>query len=275
MKILIVDDENLARQRLIRLLTKIEPEAELREAENGSNALSMLEDYAADVVLLDIRMPVMDGVAVAARLMAQRNPPAVIFCTAYDEYALQALQQQATGYLLKPVRENELARALRGAARLNRVQLDALVQVNDDSAPEVARTVRPESAEGFSSRKPAGDAPNLLVSAGHTSVQTLELDQVRCLLAEDKYVRACAPDAQLLLSNSLKELEDLHAPRFVRVHRNALVALAHVRSLSRRSGSWCVELEGVSMTPTVSRRHLASVKSAIKTRVRISGPEAE
>ncbi|MEP1593235.1 MAG: response regulator, partial [Halieaceae bacterium] len=126
MKVLIVDDEPLARDRLGRLLAAVQPDAECFFAGNGEEALEQVAFTEPDLLLLDIRMPGMDGIEVATRLEALANPPAVIFCTAYDEYALEALQHHAVAYLLKPVREAELARALSGATRVNRVQLAAL-----------------------------------------------------------------------------------------------------------------------------------------------------
>ena len=123
MKVLVVDDEALARQRLRRLLERVRPRAECLEADSGQMALEQVKRHEPDLVLLDIRMPGLDGIEVAARLEAFGDPPAVVFCTAYDEYALDALRHQAVAYLLKPVRELELARALDNAARVNRVQL--------------------------------------------------------------------------------------------------------------------------------------------------------
>ena len=239
MKILIVDDEELARQRLQRLLARVRPEAELFEAANGRQALEQIRQLRPAIVLLDIRMPDMDGVAVAQALLGESSPPAVIFCTAYDEYALDALRNQAIAYLLKPVRERELGAALKAAVRVNRAQLDALGVV---------------------------DPGEEIVSAGHRGIKRLPLADVRCFLAEDKYVRACAPQGELLLSESLKELEEAHAGRFLRVHRNALVALGYVERLDRREDGWALILDGVSEQPAVSRRHLADLKARLTGR---------
>ena len=237
MKILVVDDEPLARQRLLRLLPRVQPGAEVLEAADGQEALDCIDREQPDLLLLDIRMPRVDGVAVARELLALEEPPALVFCTAYDEYALEALQAQAVAYLLKPVRERDLQRALAAAVRVNRAQLSAL---------------------GV-----ASGARDTVVSAGHRGVETLPVAEVRCFLAEDKYVRACAPEGELLLSDSLKDLEEEFAGRFLRAHRNALVARAHVRRLLRDSEGWCVELDGSAEQPRVSRRHLATLKAAI------------
>jgi two-component system response regulator AlgR len=105
MKILLVDDEPLARDRLLRLLKNVRPEAEILQAASGATALKIVHDTVPDLIFLDIRMPGMDGIEVATQLDTLEQAPAVIFCTAYDEYALEALKHQAVAYLLKPVRE--------------------------------------------------------------------------------------------------------------------------------------------------------------------------
>jgi two-component system response regulator AlgR len=236
-KILVVDDEDLARQRLRRLLERVRPEAEVLEAADGNAALEAVVSAQPDVLLLDIRMPGLDGVGVARALLDMDAAPALVFCTAYDEYALDALRHHAIAYLLKPVRERELETALQAAVRVNRAQLGAL---------------------GVSA-----DARDTIVSTGHRGVESLPVGAIRCFLAEDKYVRACAPDAELLLSDPLRELEQEYAGRFLRVHRNALVARAHIRRLQRDDDGWFVELDACAERPRVSRRHLAPVKAAL------------
>jgi len=243
MKVLLVDDEALARERLLRLLQKVRPRAECTQAADGSEALAQVAQYSPDLVLLDIAMPGVDGIEVAAALDELDNPPAVIFCTAYDAYALQALQHQAVAYLLKPVREAELVRALELAGRVNRVQL---------------ATLRHEAG---------ADARARVSQLSRDGMNSLPLAEVRCFLAEDKYVTACSPEGELLLSESLIELEREYGDNFIRVHRNALVALAHVTRLRRDDGGgWYVELDGVARRPQVSRRHLRSVREKLASR---------
>lgn len=239
MKILVVDDEPLARERLLRLIQKLYPQALALEAGNGLEALESVATEQPDLVLLDIRMPGMDGIEVAAQLQQQEQPPAVVFCTAYDRYALEALDKQAVAYLLKPVREQQLSDAIERGGRLNRLQL-AELGVDASARSHVA-------------------------SATHKGVETLSVAQVCCFLAEQKYVRACAPDRELLISDTLKELEHEFAGQFVRVHRKALVNINHVRGLERDDEEgWRVQLDGVAETPAVSRRHLADVKSRLR-----------
>lgn len=236
MKILIVDDEPLARARLRRLLERLRPRAQLLEAGDGAAALALVEAQEPELLLLDVRMPGEDGLALAARLARVEAPPAVVFCTAYDEYALQALDHRAIAYLLKPVREGELERALLSAVRLNRAQLAAL--------------------QGEGGRRD-------IVSAGHRGLETLPAAEVRCFVAEDKYVRAVAPQGEILISDTLKELETEFGARLLRVHRNALVARAHLCALRREGQGWVAELAGVALRPQVSRRHLAGIKAAL------------
>ena len=249
MKILVVDDESLARERLLRLLQKLQPSAHCWQAANGEQALALIREHNPDLLLLDVRMPGMSGIELAEHLDQQDQPPAVIFCTAYDQYALEALQHQAVAYLLKPVRESELARALAVAGRVNRVQLASLAAL--DGAPGSAAPARP------------GQRAHL-ASQSHRGLETMPVADIRCLLAEQKYVTACSPSAQLLIPDTLKELEREFGDRFLRVHRNALVARAHVLRLQRdEEGTWHVVLDGVEHRPVVSRRHLAQVKQRL------------
>jgi len=245
-KILVVDDEPLARERLLRLLAGLKPAARCLEAGNGEQALELTASEHPDLLLLDIRMPGMDGIEVAAHLDKLASPPALIFCTAFDEYALDALRHQAVAYLLKPVREEDLARALASAGRVNRVQLAQLQEV------DVAGRSGPRSS---------------VSSQTHRGFESVSVAEVRCFLAEQKYVTACSPSGELLIPDTLKELEAEFGDRFVRVHRNALVSLPHLLRLERvEDKGWCARLEGVAISPAVSRRHLAGVKKRLGAR---------
>lgn len=246
MKVLVVDDEALARERLRRLLARVEPDALCVEASSGEAALAEVAASDPDLVLLDIRMPGMDGIDVAAELDGLDNPPAVIFCTAYDEYALEALRHQAVAYLLKPVREGDLQRALGNAARVNRVQLGTL---------RAQRDVQD------------GRARTTICSQTHRGLESLPLADIRCFIAEDKYVTAYSPQGSLVIPDTLKDLEDEFGDSFLRVHRNALAALAHVTALEHAGeGIWHLALAGVPQRPQVSRRHLKAVKSKLRAR---------
>lgn len=240
MKILVVDDEPLARQRLCRMLRTRAPADEIHQAADGLEALEENRRFEPDVVLLDIRMPGMDGIEAARHMAQAEHPPAIVFCTAYDEYALAAFESRAVGYLLKPVQEEKLAAALAAAAATTRYQLQALAQ----AARQERRCLSSRSSSG---------------------TRLLEVAQVRLLLADQKYVSAIHPGGSLLLDESLRELEEEFGERFLRVHRNALVARAFVRALHRDAGGeWVLELAGVDTRPVVSRRHLAEVRDALE-----------
>ena len=241
MKILLVDDESLARERLLRLLKKVQPGAEILQASSGAVAVNMVRETVPDLIFLDIRMPAMDGLEVASQLDTLEQAPAVIFCTAFDEYALEALKHQAVAYLLKPVRQAELVKALESAGRVNRMQLATL--------------------------RGSGLARTQVSSQTHRGLETVALRDIECFLAEDKYVSACTANSSLLIPDTLKDLESEFSQEFVRVHRNALVSLRHMLRLVRDdSGSWCVVLSGVGVRPGVSRRHLADAKKRMKQR---------
>lgn len=236
MKILVVDDEHLARERLLRLLRELRPDDKVLEAGDGESALELARRERPDLVLLDVRMPGRDGIEVAASLDALEQPPAVAFCTAYDEYALQAFRHHAIAYLLKPVRRHELDECLRAAGRVNRVQLARL-------------------------RESTESGGNRVSSHTHRGFESLPVDDVRCFLAEHKYVSAITPERELTLSETLKELEERYPARFLRVHRNALVAVEHIERLARDpAGGWQVVLRDVQQRPAISRRHLGQVK---------------
>ena len=256
MRILVVDDEALARDRLVRLLQRLAPDAQCAEAADGEQALALVEQQSPDLVLLDIRMPGVDGLAVAAEIDEMPNPPAIVFCTAYDEYALEALQHQAVAYLLKPVRSADLERALGNAGRVNRVQLAKL-----------GNAAKAGFADG-STRSAADTARSQVSSEGHRGLEIMPVADIRCFIADQKYVTAYGPGGELLIPDTLKDLQEEFGERFLRVHRNALVAIDHLSRLQREpSGNWVVELNGVPLRPQVSRRHLPEVKRRVKAGV--------
>lgn len=247
MNVLIVDDEPLARERLIRLLSEIEGCRVLQPcASNGEEALTLVDSLKPDVVLLDIRMPGLDGLQVAARLCERDAPPAVIFCTAHDEFALEAFQVSAVGYLVKPVRVEALAAALKQAERPNRVQLAALT--------------RPPQTPG--------QGPRSHISARtRKGIELIPLEQVIYFVADHKYVTLRHEGGEVLLDEPLKALEDEFAARFVRIHRNALVALERIERLQRTPlGHFQLYLRGLGDEAlTVSRRHVAGVRKLMQS----------
>lgn len=242
MNVLIVDDEPLARERLARLLTELGGYRVLEPmASNGEEALLLVESLRPDVVLLDIRMPGLDGLQVAAKLCEREAPPAVIFCTAHDEFALEAFDVSAVGYLVKPVRSEALASALKKAERPNRVQLAALTK------PPATGGVGPRTHISARTRK---------------GIELIPLDEVLFFLADHKYVTLRHMHGEVLLDEPLKALEDEFGDRFVRIHRNALVSRARIERLQRTTlGHFQLYLKDFNDDAlVVSRRHVAGVR---------------
>lgn len=243
LKVAVTDDEAPARSRLKDLLEDISvtlPIEFVGEAANGRELLGLLEQSPADVVLLDIRMPEMDGLEVAQHLQKLPEPPHIIFTTAYDDYALQAFELHAIDYLLKPIRLRRLNDALVRARSITRLSLDVLQKI----APE-ART--------------------------HLSVQErgkvilIPVEDIRYLRAELKYVTIRTLEREFLLEESLSRLEQEFADRFVRIHRSCLVAKEHVEAFEKEPGEggeprWVVRIRGINETLPVSRRQQHVVK---------------
>ena len=246
MKIIIVDDEPLARSRLLAMVTELDAGEVVGEADNGADALRLMEQVAPDIVLLDIRMPGMDGIEVARHLAATLRPPAVIFTTAYDSHALAAIESNAVDYLLKPIRKPRLQAALERATTLTRAQLAGLEAVVQ---------------EGESGRSRTHISATL-----HGNLQLLPLGEIRFFRAEHKYVTARHPNGQLIIEDTLSGLEDEFEDRFVRVHRNALVAKAHVRGIERDAqGHQFVRLDGIDELVEVSRRLAPVIRRLLKS----------
>lgn len=236
LKVLIVDDEAPARSRMRDLLADIGaalPAVVVAEAGNGREALALAQQERPEVVLLDVRMPGMDGIEVAQHLRAFDPPPAVIFATAYDSYAIRAFDLHAVDYLLKPIR----------AARLQ----EALAR---------ARAARPLRAEALQAMQ---RAPRSCLSAAERGkVHLIPLEDVLYLRAELKYVTVRTAAREYLIEESLTRLEQEFSERFVRVHRNCLVARAAIRGFERAEGdtegAWQVLLAGLDERLPVSRR---------------------
>lgn len=238
MKVLVVDDEAPARLRLASLLAQItDPPAELAgEAADADAALRWLRQHAADVLLLDIRMPGRSGLALAEALRSLPRPPAVVFVTAHAEHAVSAFDLEAVDYLTKPVRRERLQ------AALQRVQ------------------------------QRLGPPPEVPVIVVHDRGRVLRLPvaEVLYLKAELKYVTLRTADASYLLDDALADLEQRLAEQgaaFLRVHRNALVARRAVRALERRSvdgeDGWAVRVAPSDEWLAVSRRQLPAVREAL------------
>ncbi|MCA6062501.1 LytR/AlgR family response regulator transcription factor [Thalassolituus marinus] len=239
-RILIVDDEPLARERLKRLLQEHDDFVVAGEAANGDAALSWLRIHDADLVLLDIQMPGRTGLDVASEIATLPQPPLLVFCTAYDEHALQAFAVRAIDYLLKPIRKEDLSRAL----------LRAGEWLGSRSITDVAATV---------------GARTHLSARTHNGLQLIPLDDVFYFIADQKYVNVHHTEGDTLIDDSLKQLEDEFTELFVRVHRSALVARQRIERLEAQpEGGHKVFLRGMEEGVPVSRRHLADVKRVMR-----------
>ena len=236
MKVLIVDDEPLARQRAARLLQELDGIEIIAEVANAEAALAEIEQHQPD----DIAMPGMSGIELARILAERESSPAIVFCTAYDEYAIAAFDAQAVGYLLKPIQREKLAAVFGRLSRLNKAQIAALAALE---APTQRRQ---------------------LSSSGPQGISLLPVSAVRYFYADHKYVSAVHPDGELLIDDSLRELEQEFAAQFVRIHRNALVALAYVQGIERQGvAGYRVKLQGLADGPQISRRYLPAVRALL------------
>ncbi len=238
---MVVDDEGLARDRVRRMLEASGEHDCVAEAANGVQALEQVAEARPDVVLLDIRMPGMDGLEAADHLSRLEEPPAVIFCTAYEEHAVEAFNLQAVGYLLKPVRKEQLSQALSNAQRLNRAQLNALGGMESEHRSHIsARTRR--------------------------GLELIAVDDIFYLQADQKYVTVRHAEGETIIDETLKELEDEFAERFVRVHRSMLVGLKHIVGLEKNTeGQAVLALRELEERLPISRRHLSAVRKIVRS----------
>ncbi len=244
MKILIVDDEAPARDRLRRLLEDAGEHVVAGEAADGQKALAIAANIQPDVVLLDIRMPGIDGIETARHLNKLDRPPVVIFTTAYDEYAIEAFEANAIGYVLKPVRWARLETALAQAARLNS---SVLVEIG-------------EQVGGGRQRKH-------VCAHTHGELKLISINEIAYFIADQKYVCVVYEDGRELIDDSLKALELEFDEQFVRINRGTLVSLRAVDALRKTDdGRTQVMLrDRVDADELfVSRRHVADVKRRLK-----------
>ncbi|HEY8586759.1 MAG TPA: LytTR family DNA-binding domain-containing protein [Rhodanobacter sp.] len=232
MRVLIVDDEPLARARMAALLGECAGIEIAGSVGDGETALSSLDELQPDALLLDINMPGIDGVALAQRL-AGRARPQVIFCTAYEEHALKAFELGAIDYLLKPVRLERLRDALQRAQR------------------RLADAPREPTA--------------YLYGRLHGEQVRIALDEVICLLAEEKYVVVQHLRGELLIEESLRQLEETYSDQLIRLHRNCLVPpprLLGIKTLA--DGRVLARLDGSDSSPEISRRNLPAVRKLLR-----------
>ena len=231
-RVLIVDDEPPARERLRRLVGELGGIEVSGEAGTGEQAVHLAGELRPDVVLLDVRMPGMNGLEAARHLALLPEPPAVVFTTAYDAYAVEAFEAQAVGYLLKPIRAEKLAAALRHASRLAGLQLSSIAAGDPQLAARTHVAAR------------LGD-----------QVRLIPVSEIYYFAADQKYTTVRHQGGSDLIEDSLRVLEEEFGARFVRVHRNALVSVNRLAAIERDAdGQYHVVLRDINERLAVSRR---------------------
>lgn len=232
MRVLIVDDEPLARTRLAALIGQCDGVEVVGQAGDGEAALAAVAELAPDVLLLDINMPGLEGTTLARRL-GGRAQPQVVFCTAYENHAVTAFELGAVDYLLKPVRLDRLREALARAGK----RLEAA----------------PREAPGYLHARQRGEEVRIA------------LDEVVALQAEDKYVVVLHSGGELLIEDSLRQLEEAHPDQLIRLHRSCLVPQARLVGLKTLAdGRTLARLAGSGLQPEISRRNLPAVRRLLR-----------
>lgn len=245
MKVLVVDDEKLARERLVRMVETLDDYDVAGVADCGEEAVRQAIKLEPDIVLLDIRMPGMDGLEAGKQLSTLASPPAVIFCTAFGEHAIEAFDVNAAGYLMKPVRREALSDGLAKARQVNKVQFESIMG-KDASAEERSRT-------HISAKTRRG-------------IELIPLSEVKFFQADHKYVTVRHEGGEVLIDDTLRDLECEFGDRVVRIHRNALVMMDHLEGLERDpSGHYQVRMRGIDEKLDVSRRHVSGLRRLVQT----------
>lgn len=244
MKVLVVDDEKLARERLVRMIGTLDAYDVIGEAASGDEAIRKTIEVEPDIVLLDIRMPGTDGIEAGHQLADLPSPPAVVYCTAFGEHAIEAFDVNAAGYLLKPVRRETLVATLGKIGRVNKVQ--ALSVTGEEMPKQKART-------HISAKTRRG-------------IELIALTEVRFFQADHKYVTVRHEGGEVLIDDTLRDLEDEFGDRLVRIHRNALVMTDHLEGLERDTrGHYRVRMKGVEDRLDVSRRHVSGLRRLVQS----------
>jgi two-component system, LytTR family, response regulator AlgR len=241
LNILIADDETPARNRMRDLLGEIENVAIIAEAKNGKEALDLALQTRPDLMLLDIRMPVMDGIEAAQHAQKLDPKPHIIFTTAYDAYAIKAFDLNAIDYLLKPIRLERLQAAINKAHALQPKQIEAL--------------------------KPLQKVRTHLSIHERGRVLLVPIDTIIYLRAELKYVTVRTAEREYLIEESLTNLEVEFGERFIRLHRNSLVAPQFIAGYEKRMNQeneqqWVALLKNIPETVAISRRQQHLIKQA-------------
>ena len=243
MKVLIVDDEAPARDRLVHMVSSIDSMETSGQASNGLEAVRMVQDSHPDVVLMDIRMPGMDGLEAARHLSEMDEPPAIIFTTAYSEHALEAYDANAVDYLVKPIRQEKLEKSLAKARKLTKAQIAALnMETNTTGRSHICARIR-------------------------GNLELIPVDEIVYFQADQKYITVRHVGGEVLIEDALKNLEVEFEDRLIRIHRNALVSTNYITGMEKNiDGRFVVTFKEVDDTFEISRRHVAEVRKFLKSR---------
>lgn len=239
LKTVIAEDEPLARARLQRLISSQTNIELVASAENGDQALELIHQYQPDLVILDINMPVKTGLEVAQEIQESLvRPPAIIFTTAYDQYALDAFKVNASGYLMKPILEDDLFLAIEVASKLSRLQVNNLEGLSTDAVINIKRSA---------------------------TIESVPVGKISHFKAQEKMVVAYMESgSESVVNFTLKQLESKLAPAFNRIHRHTLINTQFIEKLFRDDdGHYFVALKGYEAPFSVSRRQVSTLKKML------------
>ena len=242
--VVIVDDEAPARDRLARLINQLPGYSVVASFADGLEAIPQIKTLQPDLALLDISMPGINGIEVARHISSFPEAPAILFCTAYDQYAIEAFEAGAVGYLMKPVRLEKLEHAMASASRVSKLRLSQLPEISEPTQVKtVGETLKVKSQRG---------------------IQLIPLEQISCFVADGKYVTVKHLEGESLLEESLAQLEHRLAEKFVRCHRSALVRIDAIQRLDRcADGSALLQLANQDQGVPVSRRHMQHIRDIL------------
>ena len=257
MKVLVVDSELPSREQIKRLLNNIDDvELASQDAREGREAVSLVQRWHPDIVLMEAHVSPevgMDGIEAAHYMKHLAPPPAVILCSSNPGDALDAYNAHASGFLVKPFDEGKLTEVIEFASQLNQLQLRNLSSSKQEHLEELA-------GGGVNQQ------PQHISAKTHRGIELIPIKDILCFKADNKYVTVYHTKGEVLIDRTLKSLQEQLSDKFIRIHRNALVAKSAITGLERKSGgSYFIRLSALDMIFSVSRRHVPIMRKIIKT----------